>query len=180
MALLEPTLFSHNHLKLSEYESEIKIYAEKLGIMNFEILEKERGSIPMTSYQFWKHNTKNILNIGTAGGWTKASTGFTFYHTHKKTDELILFLQTQNDFRKFHQRKKFWFYDLIFMDVLDKHNYLGSQIFSSLLMKGNPELIFKFLNEETNFLEDLRVMLKCPTIPFIKAFFRVMFNAKKQ
>ena len=174
-ALLEPTLFSHKHLKLEEYELEIKNYAQKLGIKNFEIVDKEQGSIPMTSYEFWKNNTKNILNIGTAGGWTKASTGFTFYHTNKKTNELINFLKTNSDFSKFHKKTKFWFYDLIFLDVLDKQNELGSQVFSSLLIKGNPELIFKFLNEETNFLEDIKVMLKCPTIPFLKAFLRVIF-----
>ncbi len=175
-ALLEPTLFSHKHLKLEEYEIEIKNYAQKLGIKNYEIIEKEGGSIPMTSYKFWENNTKNILNIGTGGGWTKASTGFTFYHTNKKTDKLITFLETDSDFTKFHKMTKFWFYDLIFLDVLDKQNELGSQIFSSLLMNGNPELIFKFLNEETSFIEDLQVMLKCPKIPFMKAFFRVVFR----
>ncbi len=172
-ALLEPTLFSHKHLKLEEYELEIKNYAQKLGIKKYEIVDKERGSIPMTSYPFWKNNTKNIINIGTAGGWTKASTGFTFYHTNKKTDELITFLKSEVDFTKFHKKTRFWFYDLIFLDVLDQRNELGSQVFSSLLLKGNPELIFKFLNEETTFLEEIKVMLKCPKIPFIKAFLRV-------
>ena len=186
-ALLEPTLFSHKHLKLEEYENEIKNYAEKLGIKNYEIVDKERGSIPMTCYPFWKNNTKNIINIGTAGGWSKASTGFTFYHTNKKTNELISFLISNTsteldetnleiDFTKFHKKTKFWFYDLIFLDVLDKHNELGSQVFSSLLLKGNSELVFKFLNEETTFLEDLKVMLKCPTFPFLKAFLRVVFK----
>ncbi len=175
-ALLEPTLFSHKHLKKEEYETEIKNYAQKLGIKNFEIIEKERGSIPMTSYPFWKNNSKNILNIGTAGGWTKASTGFTFYHTNKKTNDLIDFLQSKKDFTKFHKKTKFWFYDLIFLDVLDKQNELGSKVFSSLLINGNSELIFKFLNEETTFIEDLRVMLKCPTFTFIKAFFRVILK----
>jgi lycopene beta-cyclase len=175
-ALLEPTLFSHRHLKLEEYEAEIKKYAQKLGIKNYQITEKEHGSIPMTSYKFWKNNSKNILNIGTAGGWTKASTGFTFYHTNKKTDELIDFLATESDFRKFHKKSRFWFYDLIFLDVLDKQNELGAAVFSSLLLKGNSELVFKFLNEETSFLEDLKVMWKCPKIPFMKAFFRVIFK----
>jgi lycopene beta-cyclase len=178
-ALLEPTLFSHKHLKLEEYEAEIKNYAQKLGIKNYEITEKEQGSIPMTSYPFWEKNSKNILNIGTAGGWTKASTGFTFYHTTKKTDELIDFLTkdilTALDMTTFHKKTKFWFYDLIFLDVLDKQNELGAAVFSSLLMKGNPELVFRFLNEKTSFLEDLRVMWKCPKVPFMKAFFRVIF-----
>ena len=67
------------------------------------------------------------------------------------------------------------FYDLIFLDVLHKNNELGSTVFSSLFKKGNPTLIFKFLDEETTFWEDLQVMLKCPTIPFMKAFFKRLF-----
>jgi hypothetical protein len=175
-ALLEPTLFSHKHLKKEEYEYEIHQYAQKLGIKNFKILEKERGSIPMTCYPFWKNNTKNILNIGTAGGWTKASTGFTFYNSNKKATQLVSFLETETDFRKFASKTKFWLYDLIFLEVLDKNNELGSAIFSGMFKSGNPKLIFKFLNEETNWLEDLQVMLKCPTFPFVKAVFRLIFK----
>jgi lycopene beta-cyclase len=172
-ALLEPTLFSHQLLKKEEYEAEIHSYAKKLGITEFEIVEKEQGNIPMTSYPFWKNNTKNILNIGSAGGWTKASTGFTFKHTSKKSKKLVAFLQsdisTALRMTKFEKRDKFWFYDLLFLDVLDKNNELGSAVFSSLFKKGNPVLILKFLDEETSFIEDLQVMLKCPKIPFIKA-----------
>ncbi len=175
-ALLEPTLFSHKHLNLEEYETEIENYAQKLGVKNYQIVDKERGSIPMTSYEFWKNNTQNVLNIGTSGGWTKASTGFTFYNTNKKSDQLVDFLKINSDFTKFHKKTKFWLYDLIFLDVLDKHNELGSTIFSSLLLKGNPELIFKFLNEETTFLEDLRIMSKCPKMAFLKAFIRVLIK----
>jgi lycopene beta-cyclase len=173
-ALLEPTLFSHKHLQLSEYENEIQVYIKKLGIKNFEIVDKERGSIPMTSYKFWKNNTKNVLNIGTAGGWTKASTGFTFYHTNKKSNQLIDFLKTEKDFTKFHKPSRFWFYDLIFMDVLDKKNHLGAAVFSALFQKGDSELIFKFLNQETTIWQEIEVMWRCPKIPFIKAFLRVL------
>jgi len=45
-----------------------------------------------------------------------------------------------------------------------------------MFKKGNPALIFKFLDEETSLIEDFKVILKCPKIPFIKALFRVMFR----
>ena len=178
-ALLEPTLFSHNHLKKEEYELEIKKYAEKIGVKNYKIIDKERGSIPMTCYPFWEKNTSKILNIGTAGGWTKASTGFTFYNSNKKANELIAFLEVESDFRRFFKKTRFWYYDLIFLEVLDQQNELGSAIFSSLFKKGNPQLVLKFLNEETNIFEELQVMLKCPKIPFIKAVFRLIFKSLK-
>lgn len=170
-ALLEYTLFSKDLLSKEEYETEIKKYIQKLGITNYEIIEKEKGNIPMTCFPFWKENKKNILHIGSAGGWTKASTGYTFKSTTKKAKALVAFLNKENDLRKFHKINKFWFYDLLLLDILDQKNHLGSRIFSSMFKKGNPSLIFKFLDEETSFLEDLQVIWKCPKWLFIKALF---------
>jgi len=177
-ALIEYTLFSENLLSKEEYENEIQNYLKNLAINQFEILEKEQGSIPMTCYPFWKKNTKRVLNIGTAGGWTKASTGYTFKNSDKKSSELVSFLQADSSpkMNYFHKKNRFWFYDLLLLDILHRHNELGSSIFSSLFKKGNPVLIFKFLDEETSLLEDLQVILKCPKLPFIKALFRVIFR----
>lgn len=175
-ALLEYTLFSKELLALSEYEKEIQNYIQKLGITEYEIVEKEQGNIPMTSYPIWKNNTKNILNIGSAGGWTKASTGYTFKNTTKKAKQLVSFLDNNSDFRKFQKRDKFWFYDLLLLDILDQKNHLGSTIFSSMFQKGKATVIFKFLDEETSFFEDLQVIWKCPKGLFIKALFSRIFQ----
>jgi len=174
-ALLEYTLFSKDLLPETEYETGIEDYIHKLGISSYEIMEKERGQIPMTSYKFWKNNTKNILNIGSAGGWTKASTGYTLKNTVKKSKALVEFLQHRNDFRKFHKTNKFWFYDLLLLDILNDKNQLGSSIFASMFKTGNPALIFKFLDEETSLYEDLKVILKCPKRLFIDTLLRRMF-----
>jgi lycopene beta-cyclase len=177
-ALVEYTLFSEELLPKEEYENEIQNYLEKIGASQYKIIEKERGSIPMTCYPFWEKNTKKVLNIGTAGGWTKASTGYTFKNSDKKSSELVECLCVRStSFRMttFHKKNRFWFYDLLLLDILHLHNELGSSIFSALFKKGNPNLIFKFLDEETSLLEDLKVILKCPKVPFIKALFRRIF-----
>ena len=171
-ALVEYTLFSKDLLERKEYETEIEKYLKNLGVSNFNIIEKEQGNIPMTCFEFWKNNSKNIVHIGSAGGWTKASTGFTFKNVTKNSKKLVAFLQSNSDFRKFHKKDKFWIYDLLFIDVLFKNNALGSNVFSSLFKKGNPILIFKFLDGETAFFEDLKVMLKCPTMPFASALLK--------
>jgi lycopene beta-cyclase len=175
-ALLEYTLFSKDLLVKEEYETEIRNYIQKLGITDYEVIEKEQGNIPMTCYPFWKHNSKNILNIGSAGGWTKASTGYTFKNTVKKSKALVQFLQKETDFIKFLKTDKFWFYDLLLLDILDKKNELGSSIFSAMFEKGNTSIIFKFLDEETSFWEDLQVIWKCPKGLFVKAFLSRIFN----
>ena len=175
-ALLEYTLFSKNLLSKEEYEAEIHKYIENLGITEYEIIEKEQGNIPMTCYPFWKHNTKNIINIGSAGGWTKASTGYTFKNASKKSKALVQFLKSESDFTKFHRKDKFWFYDLLLLDILSSKNELGSKIFSSMFKEGDSTVIFKFLDEETSIWEDLKVIWKCPKMIFLKSLFGRIFK----
>ena len=174
-ALLEYTLFSPDLLKKEEYETGILAYIKDLGVEEYEIIEKEYGNIPMTCYPFWKHNTQNVLNIGSAGGWTKASTGYTFKNTTKKSKQVIHFLQNHSDFRKFHKTDKFWFYDLLLIDILFHKNQLGSTIFASMFKTAKASLIFKFLDEETSFWEDLKVIWQCPKMPFLHALWKRIF-----
>ncbi|MFP4846386.1 lycopene cyclase family protein [Winogradskyella sp. PE311] len=174
-ALFEYTLFSKDFLEAKEYEKAITDYLKEKGIVEYEIIEKERGAIPMTSFKFSELNSNHILNIGTAGGWTKASTGYTFRNTTKKTKELVQFLNTENDLTKFHKKSKFWFYDLLFLDVLAKSNQEGSALFASMFSKGNVTTIFKFLDEESNLIEDLKIILSVPPKRFIQALFRRLF-----
>jgi len=174
-ALLEYTLFSKDLLSKEAYEAEIEIYIKKLGITEYEILEKEQGNIPMTCFPFWKNNSKNIINIGSAGGWSKASTGYTFKNSVKKSKKLVQFLKTESDFTKFHKINKFWFYDLLLIDILYLTNQYGSAIFSSMFKTGKAPLIFKFLDEETSLREDLQVIWMCPKSLFIKALLKRIF-----
>ncbi|WP_158975267.1 lycopene cyclase family protein [Cellulophaga sp. L1A9] len=175
-ALIEYTLFSEHLLKEQEYEEAIQAYiTQKLGIDNYEIIEKERGSIPMTCYSFTQKNTANLLYIGTAGGWTKASTGYTFKSTQKKVVQLIQHLKDQKPLQNFGKRDKFWFYDLLLLDILYRRNDLGQSIFEALFKNRNPQLIFKFLDEDTTLFEDIKFISALSPMPFIKALFRRLF-----
>ncbi len=176
-ALFEYTLFSKDLLKHSDYEDAIKDYLKQKKITDFEILEKEIGSIPMTSFKFEELNSKSILNIGTAGGWTKASTGYTFNNTSKKTKDLLVFLKTENDLTKFSKRTKFWFYDLLFLDVLANNNGKGSTLFTSMFKKVNVQTILTFLDEESTFSQDLKIMSSVSPKLFLSALFHRIFKS---
>lgn len=169
VALFEYTLFSPSLLTKEEYEYEIEEYLEEKGIENYKIIEKEQGIIPMTSYKFWKHNSRNVINIGTVGGWSKASTGYTFMNITKKTKVLVEYLKTEESLRDFHKVNRFWRYDLLLLDVLSRDNSIGAKIFGTLFKRNSVQKIFKFLDEETSFSEDLRIMLTVPTWRFVRA-----------
>ncbi|WP_299258689.1 lycopene cyclase family protein [uncultured Aquimarina sp.] len=167
-ALFEYTLFSKNLLSKSAYETEIKAYLESKGIKEYQITEKEKGCIPMTCYEFRKQNSTNIIHIGTAGGWTKPSTGFTFHNSEKRVRKLVAFLKKNNDLSRFEKRTKFWYYDLLLLDFLSKENQNGAALFSRLFRRNKTSKILKFLDEETSFLEDIKIMSTMPIVKFLK------------
>ena len=174
-ALFEYTLFSKNTLSNDEYESEISTYIKNKGVVNYKIYEKEKGIIPMTSYKFWNHNSKNVLHIGTVGGWTKSSTGYTFRNITKKTRQIVDFLKKESDFRNFRKKTRFWWYDLLMIDVLTKDNHFGSKLFSRLFQRNSVSNVFKFLDDESNLFQEVRIILSIPPLKFIKAFLKRSF-----
>ena len=174
-ALFEYTLFSKELLKKEEYEEAIKTYLKQKGIEDYIVTEKEMGSIPMTCFDFSKQNSEHLLHIGTAGGWTKASTGYTFMNSTKKTKELVAFLKRESNLKKFSKRTKFWFYDLLMLDVLASDNSYGAQLFTNLFKKSKTTTIFKFLDEESTFAQDFKIVSSVPPMRFIKALLRRLF-----
>jgi len=175
-ALVEYTLFSEELLPKKAYEDAIAHYLKyDLDCPHFEIMETEQGSIPMTCYNFGGQNTAKVFHIGTAGGWAKPSTGYTFRSTSKKIPVLVEFLKTGKPLDHLTFKNKFWYYDLLFLDVLKQDNALGHQVFGTLFKKRKPQQIFKFLDEETNLWEDLGTILGSPKLPFTKALLKRLF-----
>jgi len=175
-ALVEYTLFSKDILDKKRYKSAIVDYLKKAGIKNYAVTNKESGKIPMTGFPFHKQNSKNIIYIGSAGGWSKPSTGYTFKNIERKSKTLLKFLKKQDNFKKYSRRTRFWFYDLIFLDVLYQNNHLGRKLFTEMFKNNPPELIFKFLDEKSNFIDELKIMSSFSTSIFIKTILKRIFN----
>uniref|UniRef100_UPI00404B17CB lycopene cyclase family protein n=1 Tax=Flavobacterium sp. TaxID=239 RepID=UPI00404B17CB len=173
-ALFEYTLFSEDLLDKNEYELAIQDYLHVKGISNYKIIEKEKGNIPMTSFSFSDKNSARYLKIGTAGGWTKASTGFTFNNSLKFSKQLVGFLKTNQALNLFTIKNRYSWYDLILLEVLHRNNEKGSEIFSQLFHKNSVKSIFQFLNEEGSVLEDFKLMNSMQKWIFIKAVFRTL------
>ena len=176
-ALVEYTLFSKERLKFAEYERGIRSYLNKNNIRNYSINEIENGNIPMTCYPFHKHNSKRVLFIGSAGGWTKASTGFTFSSIRKKSEKLVNYIKKNDDLSKFESKNRFWWYDLLFLDVLSEYNHKGSQLFTKMFSKNKLEIILKFLDEETSYYEEIKIFLSFPRLLFVKQLIKRLIRS---
>ncbi len=179
-ALFEYTLFSPNLIDKHEYEQEIRAYLSRKNITDYTIQKTESGVIPMTVYPFWKANTKNILHIGTAGGWTKPGTGYTFLNAVPLAAKLARDLKNHNtDFTHFFKTNRFLWYDRLLIDVLYRDNAIGQKLFTQLFTKANPANVLRFLQQQTNVWQELPILLACPTLPFLKAAVRSLRPYKK-
>ena len=175
-ALVEYTLFSKEIIADNEYEKEIKSYLKKNNIQGYTIKEKEKGMIPMTCYPFFENNTDTYFTIGTAGGWSKPSTGYTIKNSIKKIDVIVESLKQNKPLSKIRFKNRFWYYDLLFLDVLIASKGKGSQVFSDLFKNNDPIKIFKFLDENSSVVEELSIFLSVDIKTFVKSLFKRILN----
>jgi len=167
-ALVEYTLFSKEILADDIYENALKEYVEQqLKIETYEIQEKEFGVIPMSNFRFPTVQNK-IINIGTAGGQTKASSGYTFRSIQKQSKAIVNNLLQGKTFSKPHTGR-FHFYDSVLLHILEHNTLRGADIFTDLFKKNAPGQVLKFLDNETSLPEELRIISSLPTMPFLKA-----------
>ncbi|MFZ6053463.1 lycopene cyclase family protein [Halocola ammonii] len=172
-ALVEFTFFSPELIDDSGYDKYLHKYLkEVLGVENFKITDQEKGVIPMSNYPFHQANTKNVIKIGTAGSWVKPSSGYSFKNAERYSNKLIENLKANKspDHELFNTR--FRKYDSLFLDVLWKNNHLGERIFSNMYSKNDPSMILRFLDEETNFWQEIKIMSSFQKLPFTKALLR--------
>lgn len=168
-ALIEYTLFSSDLLEQDQYEAGLRSYINKaLNISSFRILEKEFGVIPMTNFKFPSHDN-NIINIGTAGGQTKGSSGYTFNFIQKHSKAIVDSLIAKgNPFVKA-SAKRFNLYDGVLLNVLNDGAVTGKKVFTDLFKKNPVQKVLKFLDNETSVAEELAIISTLPTMPFLKS-----------
>jgi lycopene beta-cyclase len=67
---------------------------------------------------------------------------------------------------------------LLFLDVLLKYNAQGSKLFERMFAKNHPLTIFRFLDEKTTFLEELKILSSFSLIQirwFLNALIKRLF-----
>jgi lycopene beta-cyclase len=174
-ALVEFTYFTENTVDETVYDHFIKTYiATFLKTNHYTIIETEKGIIPMTMFPFEDFNTQNITKIGTGGGWVKGSTGYSFKHTEKKTAIIIRNLKANKKPSEGLFKRKYKFYDKVFLKVLKDENDKGEWIFQQFYDKNSAQTMFRFLDEESTFIEELKIMWSLFSWSFIKAFFKTL------
>lgn len=166
-ALVEFTEFSGRDLCDATYEAELETYLDDLGIMDYTIVEKEKGRIPMSIYSFQRQEGQ-IINIGTAGGMTKPTTGYTFNNIQKDSKNILQGLKSNTLEVKKRAVSRFGFYDRLLLGIIKDEPAVVQKIMSKLFKRNKMAHILKFLDEQTNILEEMRIFFSIPWKPFLK------------
>jgi lycopene beta-cyclase len=169
-ALVEYTLFTPQLLAPEQYDLELKNYIrEFLKIAEYTVKEEEFGIIPMTDEKFPVHR-QGVIHIGTAGGQTKASSGYTFQFIQKQSDQIIEMLLKGESLTQLKRAPwRFRFYDNTLLYILYHKTLPGRNIFSTLFKKNKATQVLKFLDNESTLREELGIITSLPTWPFLKA-----------
>jgi len=172
-ALVEYTLFSKEILEDAVYEIELKNYIENiLHLKKYQVIEKEFGVIPMTNRKFPFYGNDRY-NIGSAGGQTKASSGYTFQFIQKQSQIIVDSLIKGSSLKQIPSiPKRFRFYDNTLLYILYHRKLQGKDIFTRMFAKNDPIQVLKFLDNESTLIDELKIISTLPTLPFLKAALR--------
>lgn len=175
-ALIEYTGFSPKSISDTEYDLFLKQYIEqKLNLKNYSITEIEKGEIPMAESEFTNPFGNRVVNIGTAGGYSKPSTGYTFYFIQKYVSEIINQLKFNRLIAPPIQKNKYKFFDKVLLQVIDDKKIPAAEVFAGLFKHNKTKDLLAFLNEETNIITDLKIMNSVSKKTFILAALKKLF-----
>jgi lycopene beta-cyclase len=177
-ALIEYTLFTKELLPEHEYTAAIRNYISSfLNITDYVVKEQEFGVIPMTDIAFTRQVGK-VINIGTAGGKTKASTGYTFQfiqkHSQQLVDEILKYGYPKNE--EAFAEKRFKVYDSTLLNILSNNKLPGDKVFSDLFEKNPIDRVLRFLDNETTLEDEINLMGTMPAGVFLRAAVKEMFK----
>ena len=180
-ALIEYTIFSPEKLEEEQYDIKLADYIkDTLKIENYKIVETEFYAIPMTDFPFHPKIQNKVVHIGTLGSFVKGSSGYIFKRSQDKIFAIIKELEKKNKVTtaSYTSKLKYRFYDSILLYVMQKKLVPAKDIFKILFQKLPDNLLFKFLDEKTSLLEDLKIILICPPI-FMIAFLKQLKRISK-
>ncbi|MAC44885.1 MAG: lycopene cyclase [Pelagibacteraceae bacterium] len=169
-ALIETTWLSDlEDPSLMDYDLQLENYIKNnLGIKNYKINFTEKGAIPLFYPTF--NNDNKIIHIGSAGGMTRLSTGYTFLNIQEHSKYIVKNIDKIEKIKTYNIGKKYQFLDKIFLRVLKNNPEKMPKIFFEMF-KASPGCVIKFLSNKSNILEDINIIGRMPKFVFMKALF---------
>ncbi|GAB2604870.1 lycopene cyclase [Paractinoplanes abujensis] len=171
-ALVEYTEFSPARLTSPEYDRALRAYADllRLNVSELRVREVEDGVIPMTDGPFESRPSPRVVRLGTAGGATRPSTGFTFSAMSRQAVQVARAVAAGRPPVPDppYPGRHLWM-DAVQLRALDRGLVDGVAFFDRLFERNPASLVLRFLDGTTSVGEDLRLMSSTPLLPMTRA-----------
>jgi lycopene beta-cyclase len=169
-ALIEHTAFSLHRRPRSFHDDHVRARLDELGAGEVTVTRTEYGSIPMEDRRIRQRWGEHVWNLGTVGGMTKPTTGYTFQRIHAQTRHLVSTWAA-------HGRPcplpgvpwRYGFADRTLLHLLHHRPDLGRPIFERLFSTSTVDDVLTFLDEDSALMSDARMVARLPWAPFLRA-----------
>lgn len=162
-ALVETTVFTQLPYDAQVYEAIWHQYMNSHYSQPYKIISTEEGTIPMAFHA--DTNTEKVFQIGAAGGFMKASTGYAFTRMHQDAIN-----RAQNRLNKVPNR--FRFYDTLLLKIMKNEMNRIPDVMDRLFTRVPTKRILQFLDDKTTFSEEIRLLAQLDIPLFLKHLFR--------
>jgi lycopene beta-cyclase len=169
-ALIEFTLMSPEVLPDNVYEAHLATYmAQFFGGVRYQITDKEKGQIPMTM-EMNGLSTSHYYSIGTRGGFTKPTTGYTFMNVWRHA-QLTAHELAAGRVAIAHQAKasRYQFYDRLLLNIMKRSPHEVAPIMEKLFLSNSFSSILSFISERSSPLQEMQIFGSLPWMPFFRA-----------
>lgn len=172
-ALVEYTEFSPARLPDAGYDDALRRYLrDRFGAAGRDVRIEavEDGAIPMTDAVHARRAGRARYRIGTAGGATRGSTGYTFAAMQRQAAVMAAAILDGRDpvppppYPARHR----WM-DAVLLRALDRGRPPGPHLLASIFERNPPERVLRFLDGTTRPAEELRLMATTPLAPMARA-----------
>ncbi|MFC1408420.1 lycopene cyclase family protein [Streptacidiphilus sp. N1-12] len=184
-ALVEYTQFSRTPLDRAQYEAALEHYTSTvldLGSLragSFEIVGVEEGVIPMTDAHFPRRVGRRVFRIGTSGGATRPSTGYTFAAVQHQSRAVARALaRGAVPVPPRSHRPRHLAMDAALLRALDTGRIDGADFFDRLFRRNPPERLLRFLDGRSGLRDELAVGLTSPVVPMALSCLELPFRRR--
>ncbi|WP_329171624.1 lycopene cyclase family protein [Streptomyces sp. NBC_01477] len=181
-ALVEYTEFSRAVLDTAGYARALRHYTGPvLGIGAHRVTSVERGVIPMTDGRFPGRAGRSVFRVGTAGGATRPSTGYTFAAVQRQSSAIAAQVRGGGRFR-LPPPYGAWprAMDAVMLRALDTGRVDGADFFAGLFRAVPGTRLLRFLDGTTHRYEDVLVGLRTPVAPMLRTLLELPFVARRE
>ncbi|MFD3974030.1 lycopene cyclase family protein [Streptomyces cyaneofuscatus] len=181
-ALVEYTEFSPAPLSTEGYRRALRHYTQEvLKLGEFRVTAQERGVIPMTDGHFPRRDGRSVHRIGTAGGATRPSTGYTFAAVQRQSRSVADRLRAGRELRMpapYGARPRAM--DAVMLRALDSGRVDGSDFFTRLFRGVPAARLLRFLDGGSHLHEDLLIGLRTPVAPMLRTVLELPFLTRRE